>query len=366
MTGTKLGTKACRVLMIGPPLDGRGGMSSVSAAYRDAGLFERCGVRYLSSVTARSGAMVKLWVAIGAWLELVGLLLSRQVDLAHIHVASGASFWRKAIYLWTLRMAGVQVVLHVHGGNFLEFFRTTSRLGQRYIRASFAQCGRVILLSRAWVDRIGVVVDPSRCRAIGNPVLAWPQQRTPRPIRTFLFLGRFERDKGIHELLEAFAKVRRQVPDVKLLLGGDGDTSLIERAVAQHDMAQDVTRLGWVSGETKRNAFAAADALVLPSYVEALPVAMLEAMSCGLPVVVSNVGSIPEVISDGVNGLLVAPRDIDALAQAMLALALKPDLALQLGKEGKATFDGQFDARLVADQVAQLYFEVLTDRKRAH
>lgn len=338
----------------------------MSAAYRDAGLFERCGIRYLSSVTARSGAMVKLWVAIGAWLELVGLLLSRQVDLAHIHVASGASFWRKAIYLWTLRMAGVPVVLHVHGGNFLEFFRTTSRLGQRYIRASFAQCGRVILLSRVWVDRIGVVVDPSRCRAIGNPVLAWPQQRTPRPVRTFLFLGRLERDKGIHELLEAFARVRRQVPEVKLLLGGDGDTALIERIVAAQEMAHDVTLLGWVSGGAKRNAFAAADALVLPSYVEALPVAMLEAMSCGLPVVVSNVGSIPEVIADGINGLVIPPRDIDALTGAMLALALKPDLALRLGTEGKATFDGQFEARVVSDQVGELYSELLTDRKGAH
>lgn len=359
MSGTKLGMQAGRVLMIGPPLDGRGGMSSVSAAYAEAGLFERCGVHFLASATAQPGPVAKLRVALLAWLELLHLLAGRGVALAHIHVASGASFWRKALYVWTLRAAGVPVILHVHGGNFVEFYRLSSAPARWLIRASFAQAGRVILLSQAWIARMATIVDAARCRAIGNPVLAWPQQgREPHPVRKFLFLGRFEPDKGINELLEAFAQLRLQFADAQLLLGGEGDTEAIARSADRHGMSQAVKLLGWVSGEAKREAFAAADALVLPSYIEGLPVAMLEAMSCGLPVVVTRVGSIPEVVSDGLDGLLVPPRDAPALADAMLRLARSPELAQRLGVAGKAVFDRQFDAHRVCDQVAQLYAEV--------
>lgn len=350
--------------MIGPPLDGRGGMSSVSAAYREAGLFERCGVRFVASATGKAGALPKLWVALRAWCVLVRLLIGRRVDLAHVHVASGASFWRKAIYLLTLQVAGVPVVLHVHGGNFVEFYRQASGRAQRFIRARFARAGRVILLSQAWVERMGPIVDASRCRAIGNPVLAWPVQRGPRPVRVFLFLGRFEQDKGIFELLQAFAVLREQVPDALLLLGGDGDTAALDRIAAEHGMQDAVRRLGWVAGQAKRDAFAQADALVLPSYIEGLPVAMLEAMSCGMPVVVSDVGSIPEVVTDGVNGLMVPPRQVPPLTGAMLKLALQPDLARRLGAEGLATFAGRFEAHAVSEQVAQLYAELLADPKR--
>lgn len=345
--------------MIGPPLDGRGGMSSVSAAYREAGLFERCGVRFLASATGRSGAVAKLWVALRAWCVLLGLLVLRRVDLAHVHVASGASFWRKAIYLLTLELAGVPVVLHVHGGNFVEFYGQASPRAQSFIRARFARAARVILLSQVWIARMGAIVEASRCRAIGNPVLAWPVQREPRPVRVFLFLGRFEQDKGIFELLEAFALLRQQVPEARLLLGGDGDSAAVDRIAAEHGMQGAVQRLGWVSGEAKRAAFDQADALVLPSYIEGLPVAMLEAMSCGMPVVVSDVGSIPEVVNDGVNGLMVPPRQVPPLAEAMLKLALQSELAQGLGAAGRAAFDAGFEAHGVSEQVARLYAEVL-------
>lgn len=350
--------------MIGPPLDGRGGMSSVSAAYREAGLFERCGVRFLDSATGKAGALPKLWVALRSWCVLLGLLVARRVDLAHVHVASGASFWRKAIYLLTLEAAGVPVVLHVHGGNFVEFYRQASGWAQRFIRTRFARAGRVILLSQAWVERMRPIVDAAHCRAIGNPVLAWPVRREPRPVTVFLFLGRFEQDKGIFELLAAFALLRQQVPEALLLLGGDGDVAALDRIAAEHGMADAVHRLGWVAGEAKRDAFERADALVLPSYIEGLPVAMLEAMSCGMPVIVSDVGSIPEVVTDGVNGLMVPPRQVPVLAEAMLKLALHPELAGRLGAAGRATFEGRFEAHVVSEQVAQLYAELLAGRPR--
>lgn len=348
-----------RVLMLGPPIDGRGGMSSVAAAYRDAGLFGRCQLRYLVTVTASPGALVKLWVALRAWCVLVALLLGRRVSLAHIHVASGASFWRKAGYVWTLQLAGVPFILHIHGGNFVQFYRAAPKLGQRLIRASFERAARVVVLSEAWIERVAEFVDRRKCLAIGNPVVAWPTEKPCRPVRRFLFLGRFEREKGIQELLNAFAVVYQQDPSVELLLGGEGDTDMIFSQASAAGTRQAVKILGWVSGAAKQRAFAEADAFVLPSYIEGLPVAMLEAMYCGLPVIATTVGSIPEVVTDGVHGLLVPAGDAHALSLAMLSLVQDPALGPRLGAAGKLVFDARYDAAIVCQQVERMYSEAL-------
>nr|WP_295085094.1 glycosyltransferase family 4 protein [uncultured Roseateles sp.] len=350
-----------RVVMMGPAPDGRGGMASVSAAYRAGGLFERWDVACINTLST-GGIVAKLKVAVQAWLQLLGLLWRGQVGLVHIHVASGFSFWRKALYVWTLRVAGVPFILHLHGGNFVEFYRASGVLAQRFIRATFRQAARVMVLSQTWLGRMAPIVGGGSCVAIGNPVATWPAKpREPRAVRRFLFLGRFERDKGLFELLAAFSEVFRLHPDVELLLGGEGDVVAIEQAAAKlPGLRAAIKLLGWVSGNAKRQAFDAADVFVLPSYIEGLPVAMLEAMSCGMPVVVTPVGSIPEVVTDGRSGLLVAPQDVNALTAAMLSLIQEPGLADRLGQEGKAVFECSFEAQVVCKQVEGLYAEMLT------
>jgi len=353
-----------RVVMMGPGPDGRGGMASVSATYRAAGLFERWDVACINTLST-GGIISKLMVATQAWLQLAGLLLRGKVGLVHIHVASGFSFWRKALYVWTLRAAGVPFILHLHGGNFVEFYRASSTLAQRFIRASFGRAARVMVLSPTWVGRMAPIVDRNACVAIGNPVATWPAKREQGPVRRFLFLGRFEREKGLAELLAAFSEVFRLHPDVELLLGGEGDVASIEQAATKlPGLRAAIKLLGWVSGDAKRQAFDAADVFVLPSYIEGLPVAMLEAMSCGMPVVVTPVGSIPEVVTDRISGLLVAPQDVNALTAAMLSLVQEPGLAERLGQEGKAIFDRSFDAQVVCKQVEGLYAELLTQPPR--
>ncbi|MEL4180637.1 glycosyltransferase family 4 protein [Roseateles sp. PN1] len=314
-------------------------------------------------MTAKPGLIAKLAVAINAWFSLLRVIVYGRPSIAHIHVASGVSFWRKAIYLWTLRAAGIPVILHLHGGNFVEFYRRSSGLARRFIRASFGQAVRVMVLSQTWVGRMAPIVDRNACVAIGNPVVTWPTKRRQRPVRRFLFLGRFERDKGLAELLAAFSEVFRLHPDVELLLGGEGDVASIEQAAAKlPGLRAAIKLLGWVSGDAKRQAFDAADVFVLPSYIEGLPVAMLEAMSCGMPVVVTPVGSIPEVVTDRISGLLVPPQDVNALTAVMLSLVQEPGLAERLGQEGKAVFDRSFDAKVVCSQVADLYVELLQGR----
>lgn len=344
------------ILMIGTPLEGRGGMSSVVAAYRDGGCFERCGIRYLTPVAA-GGPLAKLWRALAVWTQTLGLLATGRVRLLHIHAASGVSFWRKSAFCWLGYLFRRPVILHVHGGNFAAFCAASPAPARRYIAATLGRATRVAVLSPVWIDRIRAIAPAARCVVLDNPVHAWPASlgRAIGPVH-FLFLGRLERDKGIYELVVAFSRLPG---DCRLLLGGDGETAAVRDLAVSLDVADRVEFLGWVSGSAKQLAFARADVFVLPSRIEGLPIAMLEAMHCGLPVVTCPVGSIPEAVTHGREALLVPPADTAALAAAMVRLAGDPPLRRRMGLQGRATFLARYSIDSVAPRLESLYQEAL-------
>jgi glycosyltransferase involved in cell wall biosynthesis len=157
--------------------------------------------------------------------------------------------------------------------------------------------------------------------------------RQPR----FVFIGWLEEAKGVFELLAAFDSVRKSIPGAHLEICGNGSAAAeLRLKVRQLEMEDAVTFRGWVGSEEKAAALARAWALVLPSYSEGMPNAVLEAMAAGRAVIASNVGGIPELVEDGESGLLVEPRQVGALAEAMRTLAQNPATAEAMGERGRA------------------------------
>ncbi len=356
-----MGSQCSGVVMIGTELEGRGGMSSVVSAYRAGGLFESCGVTYISS--AHDGNHVaKIFAAIGALARYLALLMSGQVRLVHIHTASGVSFWRKSVFALIAYVLGKPVILHVHGGNFIEFYSTASLIGQRLITNIFVRASRVVVLSDVWVGRMSRIVDAKKCIVIENPVVppsdGVPIRHNAPPVR-FVFLGRLEADKGVYELIEAFSMVEAVIPGVQLIMGGVGELSGCKRFANSLSVESKVEFPGWVVGTAKSQMLRDADVFVLPSHIEALPVSMLEAMSFGLPIVICPVGSIPEVIADEMEAIFVPVRQVGPLAAAMERLARDKILRKALGQRGAATFSKRFSVHSVVPRVARLYQEVL-------
>jgi glycosyltransferase involved in cell wall biosynthesis len=149
-----------------------------------------------------------------------------------------------------------------------------------------------------------------------------------------LFLGWLERDKGIFELLEACRQLaggRRFALDV----AGEGNASAEARAfVARHGLHDRVYFHGWLRGPELHAALARADVLVLPSWAEGLPNAMVEAMAAGLAVVVSAVGAIPELITDRRSGMLVEPHNAASLVRALGETLDDRELRERMAREG--------------------------------
>jgi glycosyltransferase involved in cell wall biosynthesis len=132
-----------------------------------------------------------------------------------------------------------------------------------------------------------------------------------------VFIGRMDLRKGLRELVDAAASLHPKRPNLRVYLVGDGpDAPLIESAIAAHNATGFIHLLPGCGFDQVANWMAAADLITLPSYMEGCPNVILEALACGRPVVATNVGGIPEIMSDAC-GRLVPPRDSQALAQAL-------------------------------------------------
>lgn len=349
------------IVMIGTGLDTRGGVSAVVRVYAEQGLLQRHGVRYIATHCDGS-KWRKLRQAVGAWLAYIGLLLRGGVALVHVHSASGPSFWRKSAFVWPSFLLGVPVVLHMHGGGFMRFWQRARWPGrQALIRAVFERSAVVVALSDQWREALQQLFPAARVRTLVNPV---PVPADAAPLQggapTVLFMGLLAREKGVFELVEAWARVQRECPGARLLLGGAGEHEAALRAAARaQGVADSVHLLGWVSGDEKQRRLREAWVLALPSHAEALPMAVLEAMALGVPVVASRVGGIPLAVREGEDGLLVEPHDVPALAEALLRLLQDAELRRRMGASAREHVQQRFSAAVTLPQLSSLWEEVV-------
>jgi glycosyltransferase involved in cell wall biosynthesis len=169
-------------------------------------------------------------------------------------------------------------------------------------------------------------------------------------------VARLEQEKGHVTLLDAWPNVLRSVPNAYLLVVGEGSRrEALERQVAELRIAHRVVFTG--RRDDVPAVTAALDVAVLPSYREAQGLTILEAMALSRPVVASNVGGIPEMVEDGVSGLLVPPGDPDALATAIARLLLDHSLADTLGRAGHDLVHDRFCVELMVKAIETIYDE---------
>jgi glycosyltransferase involved in cell wall biosynthesis len=277
----------------------------------------------------------------------------------HVHCALRASFWRKAIFMSMAMLAGCPVIFHLHGGGFKHFYETEcGALRRRIIRFFLDRSTYIIVLSerwRAWID--GISANRSIV-CIPNPV-AVPEGPSPRPRENLvLFLGRLERNKGVFDLLDAVSRAQKQIPDLRLVCAGDGDIESATRYAEKVSVRGAVSFPGWIGPAEKQSLMDRAAVCVLPSYAEGLPMSLLEAMACGLPVIATDVGGIPDLVADGVSGLLYTPGDIATLERLLCGLMRDPELGKRMALAARETVRLRFDAASAVAQLEEIYASV--------
>lgn len=296
--------------------------------------------------------------------RVLGLRLSG-ANLLHIQVAERGSFVRKGILLRLGRLFGMHTVLHHHGAEFASLYPTTSPRLQKWMAATVLGADLNLVLSEAMgeflVGTIGARAD--RVAVLHNAIndLGYFHQsrRDPSPMR-YALVANLSPRKGVTEFLKGLKLLVEQGHDVSATLAGGGSVPRYAAEATQLGIASRCVFTGWLDRPKVEQVLREADALVLPSFDEGLPMVILEAISSGLPVIATPVGAIPEVLTSGKNCILVPPGDVEALAEAMLKLKVEPNIAATLSVQGRALYEQKFTMGAYMERLLATYEQVLS------
>lgn len=266
----------------------------------------------------------------------------RRKGIIHIHNHLGDS--SGTVAMLAAELADVPFSMTLHGP---EIFDQADRwhLRTKISRAAFVACISEHCLAKA--AAIGRDEDQAKLRVVrcGVELDRYDAVTPQTAAENLLFVGRFERRKGLLTLIEAVSKLIGRGRRAHLTLVGDGTMrQSIERAISSAGLEDFVTLIGALDETDVAKAFARADIVIVPSLSEGLPVVIMEAMACGLPVIASAVDGIPELVVDGQTGLLVPPADPVALADAIERLSGNPALKARLGLAGRERVVRDHDA----------------------
>jgi len=313
-------------------------------------------------VESRGGghAVLSLWHSPGAALRILHAATYKNPTIVHFACGDGGSVARKGALLMLARLLGLPTILHLHAADAGAFRAGMSHHGRAIIAFLFRRASHCIVLSPFWcqwlVQDLGV--KPDRVSIILNGV---PQPQVARiygsgPF-TFLFAGNLLARKGLPDLLHALGAMQLAAPtgSWRLLIAGGGDSAAPRTLAETLRIAAHVHFLGWQERSAMTSLLAQANALVLPSHHEALPLVLLEAASLGVPAVVTRVGAVPELFVDGQDALLTTPGDRAGLAVALMRLMNDPSLAKRIGDNAYALYRRCFTMECFVSSIVEVY-----------
>lgn len=349
-----------KVLMVGPDLALHGGIVSVVKGYLEGGLPQACdGFEYLgtgvgSSKLGKSVAFARVLVRYRR--------IMPEYDIVHLHISARGSYKRKSIMARMARKAEKRIILHDHDGEFAKAFEEGGDDYRRDVRETFGVADRVVVLSEEWRDYFAEnVCDPNKITVMHNGVAVPAKPCSPCSHQDVLFLGRLDANKSPDVLLRASRGVLKRFPETKIVFGGDGEVEKNKALAKELGIENRCEFHGWVSGSDREALFERAAVYCLPSKNEGLPMSLLEAMARGIPAVATPVGGIPQVIDDGVNGMLVPVGDCCALATALCEALDSSELRKSMGYKAREKVRSIFDIDMLLGELSEIYCNVATD-----
>jgi len=294
--------------------------------------------------------------------KVVPFLGRGDYEVIHCHFGPNG---QRAIFLKELGIFTGKIITVFHGYDMSQYIQ---KHGGDVYKHLFDKGDLFLPISDRWKkelismgcpeDKIRVHhmgIDPQRYDSIQNKI------RCSDKIR-ILSIGRFVEKKGIRYGIEAVGRIIEKHPEIEYRIIGDGELrNEVELIINQTNLREKVKLLGWKSQEEILTFIKDSDIFLAPSVTsedfdqEGIPVVLMEAMAMCLPVLSTYHSAIPELVSDGVSGLLVPERDVDSLANSLAYLIDHPQIWAEMGLSGRQIVEERFNINKLNDNLVELY-----------
>lgn len=313
-----------KILMIGNDESVHGGITTVINQFRNND-WEKKNFNFKFIPTYKEGnAIKKILFFLIAYLKIFCYCIKNKPNLIHIHMSYKGSFSRAYCIHKLCRALKIKDIIHLHGSEFKKWYdEGCNKKKKEKVKRLLKECNRIIVLGKEWEKRI-LSIEPSSKTVIVNNTVEVPrdyEKKIKNKSLNILFLGVLIKRKGIFDLISAISELNKitDLKDVKFIIAGNGiEDDNIKAKAKELEVEKYIDFTGWIDVEQKKELLKKSHLLILPSYNEGLPMAILEAMSYGLPIIATNVGDIPEAVIPEENGFLIKPGNIEELVNSIL------------------------------------------------
>lgn len=352
-----------KVLTVGNHKSVKGGITSVIQQILSFD-WNAVGVDMYFIPTYISGSLIKRIIFyIIAYIKIYFIIKRYNIDIVHIHMSYKGSFFRAFLIHKLCRKNNVTDIVHLHGSEFKSWYESTRVSTQLKVKQMLRECSSFIVLGNKWNSVVKQIEPTVTTSIISNSVhVSFKSAKWSQNKFQILFLGVLIKRKGIHDLLNALGLLKKnnQLKNLKVIIAGSGpEKSQLLKLTDSLGLSDIVDFVGWTDDSNKESYFLDSQILVLPSYNEGLPIAILEALSYGLPIIASSVGDVPYAVEHSINGFLFLPGDVNNLAEYIFMLSSDKSLYEKMSISSKKIAIRKFSDTVFFDNLLHNYQNLL-------
>jgi glycosyltransferase involved in cell wall biosynthesis len=279
-------------------------------------------------------------------------LLFFNPDIVHITTPGQLALIRDNVFLWTAKIFKVKSVYHIRFGRIMEICNQNT-IEWRLMMLAIKKTDVVIALDDSTETTIRLNFPKKKVKKLANGIdfREIKISENEKKKKNILYLGWIIKEKGIEELCAAVEKY--DLHEWLCYIVGPGDENFIEKLKTKY-VSENIVFKNEIQHNEALMVMAECDIFVLPSYTEAFPNVIVEAMALGRPIIATNVGAVPEMLSDGC-GIVVPPKDIDALGSALKDLSINEYKRQELGIKAKVKAEKEYSIETVIDQLIYIW-----------
>ena len=295
--------------------------------------------------------------------QLGAILKKDKYDAIHVLSTAGYGFFRNTVHIIIAKRYGVKTVFHLLG-QIDDLYRNANPVLRKIISFCLDRADVHIVQSPLLAEFVQGITKRhvySIFNGVDTDKLVSPDGYAHSAGNTIevVTLGYLGYQKGTFDILEVAKRIKTKLSNVRFTFIGGGEIEKFKELSREKNISDSVKFLGKVEDDVRIKILQTADIFLLPSHAEGQPISLLEAMACGLPIISSTVGSIPEIVKEGENGFLVKPGDIEMIEKHIETLAQDVLLRKRIGKYNLQKTKEKYEIKRVMNEIEKVYGKTL-------
>lgn len=340
-----------KVVQIGPDKNLKGGIATVIRQISEANdLNNKYNIDIISTTNKN-----KIITYVKALLKVLNI---KRESIIHFHVASNGSFLRKYLLFKLIRKSNKKIV-HIHGGDFINYYKKSIKLIKYFIDDMLENSYKIISVSQYMVSELEGEFENYKSKILkiyngielNNIHIDYDEKE-----KKIVYLGKLAEYKGIYDLIRAIEYSKNDLKNEgwKVIIAGDGDVDLVRELIIEKKIDNIVDVIGWIDGTDKFDMLKKSKILIIPSHVESFGISAIEAMAFGNAIIASNVGALPEIIQNGLNGFIVEKENHIEIAENIKKMIYNDTIIKDMCYKNKK-YSKQFSKEQMIEKIIEVY-----------